>query len=424
MIRFLFLCLFCLVLNATSLKDVILNTQNSELANIKKYDVVKSELNKQNVLLGYLPSISIGGGYKTNSDEKLILRPKEINSIYAKLDFLIYDGGAREARIRALSNLNQSEIYKNDEYKNYLSLNIVRLYYNALSLVGIIKAKEGEKNYLSATLERLKSFKDAGLGSSSEYESILAKYYLSLSEELELKQKLNKIKNSINLLSNTDVSSFDFISLKEPDYNISSDKVQLKAMSKELFAIEDSIKESYSEYLPHIFLQNTFMYTKSKLGGSLNSNIAIFKSYADDLLKEDWEKNNEFMIGFKWKIFDFGSNLKKIETQRVKKAQAMLNLNYKKRENELSLKNIKQEIQNLKDKILANELYLKSSQTSLKAIDNKYKSGLVGYNDFLLSLANEFGAKSSLITAKNELEIKKAEYYFESGVDILERIGF
>lgn len=62
--------------------------------------------------------------------------------------------------------------------------------------------------------------------------------------------------------------------------------------------------------------------------------------------------------------------------------QARLNLDYKRRENELKLKNLKNDIEVLTSKISALEQYVKAADASLEASVKKYESGLLGYTEF------------------------------------------
>ena len=107
---------------------------------------------------------------------------------------------------------------------------------------------------------------------------------------------------------------------------------------------------------------------------------------------------------------------------REPKVLKTLNLEYKKRENETKLKNLQNEIATLSSKIASLNEYVKASDLALRASFEKYNSGLLGYSDLLEALSQKFDAISLFEGAKDELEIKKAEYFFESGESILERI--
>ncbi|EPW4223196.1 multidrug efflux RND transporter outer membrane subunit CmeD, partial [Campylobacter jejuni] len=120
------------------------------------------------------------------------------------LNFLLFDGGAREANLRALESREKLSLLDKEQNKNYLALNAITLYFNTLSLEKILLANQQKVSFLKSTFERLQKFYDAGLSPKDELESIKAKYHLSLLELSQNELKLANIQKEIKILSDTD----------------------------------------------------------------------------------------------------------------------------------------------------------------------------------------------------------------------------
>ena len=180
------------------------------------------------------------------------------------------------------------------------------------------------------------------------------------------------------------------------------------------------LKEARSGFLPQISLYDTYGFYKNNYAIDLGK-YSAYQPYLDKYLKEDTH-GNKFGVSFRWKIFDFFATSKMSQASKIALDEARLNLEYKKRENETKLKNLQNEIASLSSKIASLNEYVKASELALRASYEKYNSGLLGYSDLLEALSQKFDAISLFEGAKDELEIKKAEYFFESGESILERI--
>jgi len=400
---FIFLPIFLLGSNLSVIANKA--TQN-EISKIKELELKRANLNDEATLSSYMPSLSLEGSYGKNASTFPSVVAKESAGVLARIDFLLYDGGAREARLKMSQLLKNKAAVASDEAKNYLAFKAVNLYFNAAALENIIAAKQAQANFLKGVLDKLEKANIAGLAAKDELENVRAKYYLANSTQLEYKNKMEQILNEINLLTGEKI--------------LASKNAELDRLSQDIFLSEAKLSEAKAGFLPQIMLYDTYGFYKNNYDIDLGR-LSSYRSYVDKYLKEDTH-GNKFGVSFRWKIFDFFATSKMSQASKIALDEARLNLEYKRRENETKLKNLQNEIVVLISKIASLNEYVRVSDLALKASYEKYNSGLLGYSDLLEALSQKFDAISLFESAKDELEIKKAEFFFENGEPILERI--
>ena len=367
-----------------------------------------------------MPSLSLEGSYGKNASTFPSIVAKESAGVLARIDFLLYDGGAREARLKMSQLLKNKAAIASDEAKNYLAFKAVNLYFNACALENIIAAKNAQANFLKGVLDKLEKANKAGLAPKDELENVRAKYHLANSAELEYKNKMEQILNEINLLTGEQISPLSGAKMAEISSNLASKNAELDRLNQDISLSEAKLSETRAGFLPQISLYDTYGFYKNNYDIDLGK-YSAYRPYLDKYLKEDTH-GNKFGVSFRWKIFDFFATSKMSQASKIALDEARLNLEYKKRENETKLKNLQNEIATLSSKIASLNEYVKASDLALRASYEKYSSGLLGYSDLLEALSQKFDAISLFEGTKDELEIKKAEYFFESGESILERI--
>ena len=414
---FIFLPVFLLGSNLSVIANKA--TQN-EISKIKELELKRANLSDEATLSSYMPSLSLEGSYGKNASTFPSVVAKESAGVLARIDFLLYDGGAREARLKMSQLLKNKAMIASDEAKNYLALKAVNLYFNAAALENIIAAKQAQAKFLKGVLDKLEKANIAGLAAKDELENVRAKYYLANSTQLEYKNKMEQILNEINLLTGEKILPVAGAKMADISSNLASKNAELDRLSQDIFLGEAKLSEAKAGFLPQILLYDTYGFYKNNYDIDLGG-LSSYRSYVDKYLKEDTH-GNKFGIAFKWKIFDFFATSNMSQVQKIALDEARLNLEYKKRENETKLKNLQSEIVVLTSKIASLNEYIRASDLALKASYEKYNSGLLGYSDLLEALSQKFDAISLFESAKDELEIKKAEFFFENGEPILERI--
>ena len=414
------LALLPLALLGSNLSEIANKATQNEISKIKELELKRANLNDEATSSTYLPSLSIEGSYGKNASTFPSIVAKESAGVLARIDFLLYDGGAREARLKMSQLLKNKAVIASSEAKNYLAFKAVNLYFNACALENIIAAKNAQANFLKGVLDKLEKANIAGLAPKDELENVRAKYHLANSTQLEYKNKMEQILNEINLLTGEQISPLSGAKMAEISSNLASKNAELDKLSQDISLSEAKLSETRAGFLPQIMLYDTYGFYKNNYDIDLGK-YSAYRPYLDKYLKEDTH-GNKFGVSFRWKIFDFFATNKMSQASKIALDEARLNLEYKKRENETKLKNLQNEIATLSSKIASLNEYVKASELALRASFEKYNSGLLGYSDLLEALSQKFDAISLFEGAKDELEIKKAEYFFESGESILERI--
>ena len=404
------LALLPLALFGSNLSEIANKATQNEISKIKELELKRANLSDEATSSAYLPSLSLEGSYGKNASTFPSIVAKESAGVLARIDFLLYDGGAREARLKMSQLLKNKAAIASDEAKNYLAFKAVNLYFNACALENIIAAKNAQADFLKGVLDKLEKANKAGLAPKDELENVRAKYHLANSTQLEYKNKMEQILNEINLLTGEQIAPLSGAKMAEISSNLASKNAELDRLSQDISLSEAKLSETRAGFLPQIMLYDTYGFYRN------NYDIDL-----DKYLKEDTH-GNKFGVSFRWKIFDFFATSKMSQASKIALDEARLNLEYKKRENETKLKNLQNEIATLSSKIASLNEYVKASDLALRASYEKYNSGLLGYSDLLEALSQKFDAISLFEGAKDELEIKKAEYFFESGESILERI--
>ncbi|EAL1704568.1 multidrug efflux RND transporter outer membrane subunit CmeD, partial [Campylobacter jejuni] len=245
----IFLALYPLAMLASNLHEFITLSQNNESYLIKKMQSEQANLDKEQAFRNYLPSLSLSSAYVANNKDRFIIDPQE--SLFAKvsLNFLLFDGGAREANLRALESREKLSFLDKEQNKNYLALNAITLYFNTLSLEKILLANQQKVSFLKSTFERLQKFYDAGLSSKDELESIKAKYHLSLLELSQNELKLANIQKEIKILSDTDFKVQGNAFLENPQQE-KSQNYEVMIAKEQINLAKESVNLAKAEYFP------------------------------------------------------------------------------------------------------------------------------------------------------------------------------
>ncbi|HEG5635490.1 TPA: multidrug efflux RND transporter outer membrane subunit CmeD [Campylobacter jejuni] len=413
----IFLALYPLAMLASNLHEFITLSQNNESYLIKKMQSEQANLDKEQAFRNYLPSLSLSSAYVANNKDRFIIDPQE--SLFAKvsLNFLLFDGGAREANLRALESREKLSFLDKEQNKNYLALNAITLYFNTLSLEKILLANQQKVSFLKSTFERLQKFYDAGLSSKDELESIKAKYHLSLLELSQNELKLANIQKEIKILSDTDFKVQGNAFLENPQQE-KSQNYEVMIAKEQINLAKESVNLAKAEYFPKFYIQDNFNFYKNNYNPKV---AAPFANLADQFL-EKYSQGNQFILGMEWKIFDFNARAKEVEKERLNVQIANANARFSERKNKEELNYLDKSLKVLQEQILALNLSLNAANLAFESVDKKYQAGLVSYVEYLQALEAKFKAQSDLELAKNEFEITKANYYFNAGIDLNSKV--
>ncbi|MCR2039107.1 TolC family protein [Campylobacter helveticus] len=413
----LVLILTPLILKASNLNELIELSLKNESYLIKELQNLQSIAQKDAAFNAYLPSLSLNSGYMANNKDRSLIDPNESLFSRLSLNFLLYDGGKREAHIKSLKLKEILTRLDKKEQKNLLALSATTLYFNYLSLEEIVKANEQKKAFLKQNLIRLENFHKAGLSAKDELESIRAKYHLA---SLELSQNLLKIENlkkELFILATKEFTPLGKASLKEPRKSQSQNIKVLKA-KEQIYLANEGVSMARAEFFPKFFVQNHLSFYENNHNPKIP---APYQNLGAEMFNESGT-TNQILLGLEWKIFDFGARNKELESKRLNVQIQKANYALLKRQNEEELKYLEKNLSVLKEQIKALKYSLNAANLAYESVDRKYNAGLCSYVEYLGALELKFKALSDLELAKNELEITKANYYFTAGLEINKEI--
>ncbi|TKX33147.1 TolC family protein [Campylobacter aviculae] len=415
----LFIILFLpLIVFGSNLSELIALSQNNEQYLIKQIQNEQARLKSSEVFRSYLPSLSLNSAYVANNKDRFIIDPQE--SLFAKfsLNLLLFDGGAREANLRALKNKEKISLLSKEQTRNYLALNATTLYFNFLSLKKIILADQQKIKFLNSTLQRLKKFYSAGLSSKDELESIEAKFHLSVLALHQNELKLENIQKEIRVLTGQNFNPKEYATLEKPFFDKVLNNYDVLIARENINLAKESVNLAKSQYYPKFYIQDNFGFYKNNYNPKVP---APYTSIANNFLQK-YSQNNQIILGVEWKIFDFNSRVKEVEKERLNMQIANANARLQERKNKEELLFLLKNIEVLKEQIMALKSALKAANIAFESIDKKYSAGLVSYVEYLQALEAKFKAQSDLELARNEFEITKANYYFNAGIQIISKV--
>lgn len=394
---------------AMNLSEIILKAQQNEIATIDHLKSINARNELSKTKSAYMPSISLKGGYVgLDNDSSIPIIPDESKFVSLNVDFMIYDGGKREASFRSLEHLANFAQTQFLDTKNKIALDMITLYFSAKNINSLIDAKNSQINYVSENLKRIDEFYKAGLCAVDEYESLNAFYHEQVASKLELEIKLNEIKNDIELISNESVDNFaQNVVINEPNFNEANQNAELLKMSDQILAKKEEVDIAKSEYLPKFYLKAMYGYEKFNF----------------PIMTVEQKDSKAIMAMFEWNIFEFGKTKKEVEIKQYESKIAELGKSFKEKSNKIDVKNLISKLNLNKAKIDADTIRLNATITSFDATNQKYQAGLMSYNDFLSALSRLYEARAGLNMEQNSYEINKAKYYYLLGMDVLDEIN-
>lgn len=404
-------------LSASNLMELIELSLKNENYLIKNLQNQQSENEHKATFSAYLPSLSLNSAYVANNKDRFITDPKESFFATLSLNFLLFDGGKREARLRSLDIKKNLSTLDKAQSKNALALNAATLYFNYLSLEKIIEAQRQKALFLEKTLQRLEKFHLAGLSAKDELESIRARYHLANLEFLQRKLELEALKKELIILSQTNFIPKNGAKMKELESENATSFEVLKA-KEQIKLAQEGVYIARAEFFPRFFVQNNFTFYQN------NHNLKIppqYQNLSEELLKK-YSQNNQFLLGFEWKIFDFDARSKELENKRLDVQISHANLNLIERKNKEELNYLKKNLEFLQEQIKTLQTAQNAASLAFESVNKKYTAGLCSYVEYLGALEAKFKSNGDLELAKNELEIAKANYYFLAGFDLKDRI--
>jgi len=408
MIKKLILTLsFPVLLFCESLNDLI------EMS-LKNKNVMSSQRNIESVQeeyksakKGYLPSVSLGAGYTDVSHETAAYADNSLNA-YVDLSYTIYDGGKKDLTYKSYESQIKASNEDLTSLKNEVSLNVVEHYFNYLTYVSQKDAKLKEIEQLNAQYERLSKFLDVGTTTIDEVDSLVSNMQSANVELHELELNIQTVLHELEYITGRKVSINDgsYVELSDETSELRNDIKSLKQAMQTQLINTKSVKTINN---PQVNLDNKYTYTDYNFDNS---------SYADSAI----DSQNVFSVNVTWNLFDFGSNDASYNAAYKSYLSSKSTYEYEKNKAEVDLRLAKKSYEINKLKIKSANAGLHAAISTYDVTKSKYENGLVDNVSFLEALSDKSDAVSSLISAKNDLEISKANLMYQKGKNVWEYV--
>ena len=406
--KFNILLLFPMILSAGNLEHLIQQSFTTEPIKVSQANLQSVTLENEAIEESYMPHISVGGSANM-IDKEGFGAARQSSNLYAKATATLYDGGKKWAYQRQYRSKIEAQKAKLQSSKNKQALMTIEAYYAVLNVLEQKRAKEQESQQLNQEIERFEIFYRAGTAPADQVEKIRAAKAQNDATLAEVDLNLQKAQLNLAWLVGKRVEIEEGSHLTEPALNEAHIRADIKAMEKEVVANQENIKIAGANMRPNVRLEGKYTHSQH--------------AYKNEGFNPNFPENQgQIMVLAEWKVFDFGMTKKQKKVSELGYIASKEQLNSQKRLAALELENAKKSLEISKVKINAAQARVTASDTTFAAITQKFHANLVDNISYLDALSDKYDALASLNIAQNDYEVNKANYYYQAGIKLEEKI--
>ncbi|MDD5401547.1 MAG: TolC family protein [Sulfurimonas sp.] len=379
--------------------------QNNNLVKSYRYTKDAKESEVESKKSDYFPKIDIGASYKNTSDVTSF-QISDIYSGYGRVEFDIYDGGAKSSQLDRAKNEYKASGHDEVQMRKNLSLQIVKDFYEIKSLEAHLRAKEDAKKSIEEQLDRIKQFYDAKLATQDDIDRLQASYDTNLYEIESINFDILSLKKSLELKASKEIQNLEESNFKEVlvlDFEQSDD---IKSLSYKQNAVKNSAQALESAYYPKIKVEDSYTFYGYE-------NIS-----PNHPLKID--RQNVLMLSLNMRIFDYGATSEVKQSLELNSKAMHEQIEQISKEQKMQREIAVAKINSVKLKIKSSKSALVSASSAFKTINEKYNAGIVDYVIYLDALTSKTSANAVYERSLNELETAYALFYYYSGKNLEE----
>ena len=335
-------------------------------------------------------------------------------SITAKVEYLIFDGGASEAADKILDHKGAEKIYKDEELMNLTAFQVAKVYFNAVALNSLINLETKFVDSFEKAASENEFWFEFGWIDKSEFDAINFTLNKKRAELDELGLKLAELNSRINLLSNGEIGFVAGSKMMMPDFSRDDLSAKLGAMEQEKFIKEQENEKQKSKFAPKIYLKDTQSVNNNSFKKGERTAAQMAGAYADA---------NKPRVEFEWKLPDSLSLSKQAQAKRIEQQRAALNLSDEENRIMARLKELKSTIEGLNARLNLDSLRQEKLDSALVELLASYLGGEIKYEEFLYMSEKNFSERANFILDGDLLELNKLEYFFECARKINEVVS-
>lgn len=355
----------------------------------------------------YWPTLDVGVDYSLLSPNSLV-SPGQSGNIFASLRMDLYDGGRKDALVRAKDFAHKASLFEKAAFEKSITLEIVRDYYGIQTLKATIQALQEHAKELKAQIERVKKFKGAGLATVEDIDKLTAVYENNNFTLENTKFTLEKSEENLKLVTGLSATQLKQNYFKEPRKVHFEVLETIKMLQANANAVGENANAIDAGYLPQVNLTDTY-----------------HKSHFDDVvtvpgLEGDGflvEHQNKLMVSVNMRLFDKGKIAKESEAVKYHKLSLLSEIAYRKKEQKMNFRLAERNLKTTMTKIKSSKSALKAAQSTYEVVRKKFEAGLVDNIAFLDALSQRTLAEARYKETVYNYEVRKSIYYYYAGKD-------
>lgn len=356
----------------------------------------------------YLPHLSIGGSATYNNEESFG-NPRTNNMIYTRATANLYDGGKKWAYEDQYDEKIKARTLALQNDKNYHALQVIQAYYSILNIQEQRQAKGQEAEQLQAEIERFERFYEAGTITLDQVEKIRAAKAVNDAALSEINLNLQKARHNLEWLTGT-ASEIEIGSkLSEPDLQENANRADIASLQADVQAQHKEIDIAGADKRPQVHLEGTYSHSEYHY-----DNVNIDPKFPQD--------QGTVKVMVDWKVFDFGMTERKKEASRYGYVAAKEQFSFQERHAKLEFEDAKKALEIAQAKIQAAQARVSATDKTYELVKQKFHVNLVDNVAYLDALTQKYDAQANLQIAYNNYEIDKANYYYQAGIPLEEKI--
>lgn len=402
-----FICLVPIFSYSYTLQELVELSHKNRLVESSSYMLNSKQSLYDSVKKSYLPKVDISLSYQNAAKESISMAQDSIKGS-ASVKYTIYDGEKEHHLYNQHLKTIDASKKSVEAFKNDISLDVVKLYYDYLSYVSDIESTKSFIVQLEAEHKRLKNFFDVGSVTKDELDKIDSRLKNAIFNLHEIELNIQKTISTLQyytMQENIVIDSGSSVKYIEGAVGVRAD---IEAMESEASSLMYEAYSKKSSNLPTLFFDNT---------------ISRTEYYFDDKSKEGSflvDTQNIATLNLSWNILDFGAITKGYESKYYEYLSKKSELEYEKYKADVDYKLAKKSLEIALLKIDASKSTLDAAEATYNLVKVRYEGGIVDNVAYLQSLNEMYDAKRAYQRAIYDTELKKAELLYFSAKDIKE----
>lgn len=392
------------VINAATLKDIILSTlENNDNIKASRIENQVKQASFNSVENIYNPIATIGINHIRLDLDKRESQVGATTTGFLKISADLYDGGKNTAIKKQKEYEYKASLLSTTVTKKETVLYVVTLFFQIKTLTSSIKVFEEKGETLKAQYERMKTKYDIKMVTIDEVLKLQSEYESNQYTIEDLKYQKTNLLQNLELFANKDIKTLDNSTLPEvPNQNFKESE-NIEALKLSSKAINENVKVISSINKPQFKIENIL-------------NKYNYADFNNNILTDLPDQQNKLTLSLSYNLFDTVSK-KKIEAARLESLVSKQKLTFVRKQEKIVFELAKKKLTTQRLKINSLKSAIKMGQSVYDIIKIKYDNGIVDNITYLDALSKNVYNQALYKQSLNDYEIAKANFYFSSGID-------